>query len=404
MRVIRDIQAFIGDSRAVGIVLLCCTGISLLLANCPWSGNWLALWQWGPGEPGAHHWTVGAQHAAGALGWPGGAVHLPNSVIDWLNDAGMALFFCLAGMEIKRELMTGELSTIRQAVLPAAGAIGGMVLPALLFALITRGTTYAHGWGIPMATDIAFSLGVAAILGTRMPIGLKVFLTALAIIDDLGAIITIAVFYSAGLNLLFLLGGLGIWLLLMGLTWLKMPFGWVQVLLGLVLWYCFFNSGIHATVAGVLFAFAVPQRILQRWEHQLHFPVNFIIIPLFALANTAIVLPAHFLSGFRSPLSLGILSGLLIGKTLGITGAVFLLVRTGLSVLPTGSHWRHVIGTGLLAGIGFTMSIFITLLAYTQPDVQDSAKIAVLAASLLAMGGAIAWFRWVAGRPITSQP
>ena len=391
MKIIRNIQAFIGDSRAVGILLLCCTGISLLLANCPWSGNWLSLWQWGPGAPGVHHWAAGP-------------LHLPNSIIDWLNDAGMAVFFCLAGMEIKRELMTGELSSIRQAALPAAAAIGGMVLPAALFVLITRGTAYAHGWGIPMATDIAFSLGVAAILGTRMPVALKVFLTALAIIDDLGAIVTIAVFYSAGLHLYFLLAGLGIWLLLLGLTWLKAPFGWVQVLLGLVLWYCFFNSGIHATVAGVLFAFAVPRRVLSDWEHRLHSPVNFIIIPLFALANTAIVLPAHFLSGFSSPLSLGILSGLLIGKTLGISGAVYLLVRTGLSVLPTGSNWRHVIGTGLLAGIGFTMSIFITLLAYDQPDHQDAAKIAVLAASLLAMGGALAWFRWVAGPPMSSQP
>ena len=388
---IRKIKEFIADSRAVGIVLLCCTGLSLLLANSPWGGNWLSLWHLAPGPADAHHWTAGP-------------LHLPNSLMDWLNDAGMALFFCLAGMEIKRELLTGELSSIRQAVLPAAGALGGMVLPAVLFAVITRGTGYADGWGIPMATDIAFSLGVAAILGTRMPVALKVFLTALAIIDDLGAIITIALFYSHGLAWLYLLGGLGVWVLLLGLNWLKAPFGWVQCLLGLVLWYCFFNSGIHATVAGVLFAFAVPSRLLQDWEHRIHFPVNFIVIPLFALANTAIVLPAHFVSEFKTPLSLGILSGLLIGKTLGITGAVFLLVRTGLSALPAGSNWRQLAGTGLLAGIGFTMSIFITMLAYDRPDYQDTAKIAVLAASLLAMGGALAWFRWATGPPAPSPP
>jgi NhaA family Na+:H+ antiporter len=384
MGAIRKIQEFIGDSRAVGIILLGCTAISLIVTNTSAGTAWLHWWNLSVDPSGGHHWTAGP-------------LHLPNSLTDWLNDAGMSIFFFMAGMEIKRELTSGELSSFRQALLPAAAAIGGMVLPAALFLLSAHGTDYAHGWGIPMATDIAFSLGIAAILGSRMPLALKVFLTALAIIDDLGAIVTIAIFYSHGLAIGYLLGGACVWMLLLALTYYKVPFGWFQCLLGAVLWYCIFNSGIHATVAGVLFAFTVPAKDLQTWEHRVHFPVNFIIIPLFALAGTAIHLPSNLWSLFKTPLSLGIMSGLLIGKTVGISGVVYILVRSGVSVLPAGSNWRQVIGTGLLAGIGFTMSIFITLLAYNRPDFQDTAKIAVLAASLLAIGGALAWFRWVAG-------
>lgn len=381
MKAIRKIQEFIADSRAVGIVLMGCTILSLALANSPASGAWLGWWNLSPGT--GHHWTIGP-------------LHLPNSISDWLNDAGMSVFFLMAGMEIKRELTSGELSTFRQALLPAVAAIGGMLLPAILFTIFTRGTVYAHGWGIPMATDIAFSLGVASILGSRIPLSLKIFLTALAIIDDLGAIVTIALFYSQGISLYYLLAGLGIWGCLLTLNWFKAPFGWVQWLLGLVLWYCIFNSGLHATVAGVLFALAVPTEKLQTWEHRLHVPVNFVIIPLFALAGTAIHAPAGGWALFRTPLALGILSGLLVGKTLGIAGAVYLFVRLGIAALPTGSNWKQVIGIGLLAGIGFTMSIFITLLAFDRPDVQDTAKIAVLAASLLAIIGGLAWFKWIA--------
>ena len=381
MKAIRKIQEFIADSRAVGIVLMGCTILSLALANSPAAGAWLGWWNLSPGT--GHHWTIGP-------------LHLPNSISDWLNDAGMSVFFLMAGMEIKRELTSGELSTFRQALLPAAAAIGGMLLPAALFTLFTRGTTYANGWGIPMATDIAFSLGVASILGSRVPLSLKIFLTALAIIDDLGAIIMIALFYSQGISLYYLLAGLGIWGCLLALNRFKAPFGWVQYLLGLALWYCIFNSGLHATVAGVLFALVVPTSKLQTWEHRLRIPVNFVIIPLFALAGTAIHAPTGGWTLFKTPLAMGILSGLLIGKTLGIAGTVYLFVRLGLAALPTGSNWKQVIGIGLLAGIGFTMSIFITLLAFDRPDVQDTAKIAVLAASLLAIIGGLAWFKWVA--------
>lgn len=371
MKIVQKIQDFIADSRAVGIVLLGCTALSLALANTGGRG-WLALWQWRTGR------------AAG----------LPGTVTEWLNDAGMAVFFCLAGMEIKRELTQGELSSFRRAILPAAAAVGGMALPALIFLAVTWGTGFTHGWGIPMATDIAFSLGVASLLGTRMPVGLKVFLTALAIIDDLGAIITIAVFYSHGLQVYYLLAGLAVW----GLVLAARRWGWVQVALGLVMWYCFFNSGVHATVAGVLFAFAVPQRRLREWEHALRIPVNFVILPLFALANTAVTLPGTG-AVLAEPIGAAVLSGLLIGKTLGITGAVFLLVRLKVAVLPSGSNWRQMLGTGMLGAIGFTMSIFITLLAYDRPGDQDAAKFAVLAASLIAMGAALAWFRWATGGP-----
>ena len=259
MGAIRKIQEFISDSRAVGILLLACTFISLLITNSPLGTAWLNGWHFSASPSDGHVWTIGF-------------LRLPSAVEDWLNDAGMAVFFFMAGMEIKRELTGGELSSFRQAVLPAAAAVGGMVLPAALFLLITHGTGYSHGWGIPMATDIAFSLGVAAILGTRMPLPLKKFLTALAIIDDLGAILTIAIFYSHGLAAYYLMGGAGIWILLLTLTYFKVPFGWFQVLLGIILWYCIFNSGIHATVAGVLFAFTVPTKKLQTWEHRVHFP------------------------------------------------------------------------------------------------------------------------------------
>jgi NhaA family Na+:H+ antiporter len=330
------IQDFIKDSRAVGILLLVCTAISLILTNSSFGQTWLNFWHLALQTGAGHHVALGP-------------IHLPNDLSDWINDAGMALFFCLAGMEMKRELVAGELSTFRQAILPAAGAIGGMVLPALIFLGFNHGLTTADGWGIPMATDIAFSLGVAAILGSRVPTSMKVFLTALAIIDDLGAIIVIAVFYSHDLGLVYLFAGLGVWALLMVLTALKVPFGWGQILGGIVLWYCIFNSGVHATVAGVLFAFTVPSSYLEKGEHRLKLPVNFFIIPAFALANTAIHVPANFIHQLGNPLSLGILSGLLIGKTLGIFGAVFLLVKTGISSLPEGSSLKHLMGMGMFS-------------------------------------------------------
>lgn len=380
------IQDFIKDSRAVGILLLACTAISLVLTNSAFEQAWLNFWHLAI-EPGAgHHVAVGP-------------IHLPNDLSDWINDAGMALFFCLAGMEMKRELVAGELSTFRQAMLPAAGAIGGMVLPALIFLGFNHGSTTADGWGIPMATDIAFSLGVAAILGSRVPTSMKVFLTALAIIDDLGAIIVIAVFYSHDLGLVYLFAGLGVWALLMVLTALKVPFGWGQILGGIVLWYCIFNSGVHATVAGVLFAFTIPSSYLEKGEHMLKLPVNFFIIPAFALANTAIHIPPNFIHQLGNPLSLGILSGLLIGKTLGIFGAVYLLVKTGISSLPEGSNLKHLLGIGILGAIGFTMSIFITVLAIDQPADQDVAKIAIFVASLLAMLLALLWFGFMRKSP-----
>jgi NhaA family Na+:H+ antiporter len=310
-----------------------------------------------------------------------------------INDALMALFFFLAGMEIKRELVCGELASVKKSLLPISGAIGGMLVPALFFALFNKGTQYIHGWAIPTATDIAFTLGIASLLGKRVPVALKIFLTALAIIDDLGAIIVIAIFYGGRLQAGYLLGCL----LVVAALWLlnrkKVTFGLAHWLLGILLWYCMFNSGIHATVAGVIFAFMVPMKELERLELKFHAPVYFLVMPLFALANTAINLPDNGLQSLTSSLSWGIITGLCIGKPLGICAACYFLVQKKWAVLPSGTNWPKMIGGSLLAGIGFTMSIFISTLAFDNPTMQDVAKISVLLASLLAMTGGYYWLK-----------
>jgi NhaA family Na+:H+ antiporter len=242
-----------------------------------------------------------------------------------------------------------------------------------------------------MATDIAFSLGVASMLGKRVPGSLKIFLTALAIIDDLGAILVIAFFYGAAVNWLYLLAGGIVFTVLLLLPRLKIRFGWWNYLLGILLWYCVYNSGIHATVAGVLFAFTVPVSRLSKQEHRLHVPVNFIILPVFALANTAIAIPSDFAEAFGSSLSYGIIAGLFLGKPLGILLACWCLTRLKWGRLPEGVNWMQMAGIGILAGIGFTMSIFISMLAFTDQSMQDMAKVGVLIASLLAMITGYLW-------------
>jgi NhaA family Na+:H+ antiporter len=303
----------------------------------------------------------------------------------------MAVFFFLVGMEIKRELLEGELSSVQQSLLPVFAAIGGMVVPAMLYTLFNKGTIYQHGWGVPMATDIAFSLGIASMLGKRVPGSLKIFLTALAIIDDLGAILVIAFFYGAAVNWLYLLAGGIVFTVLLLLPRLKIRFGWWNYLLGIVLWYCVYNSGIHATIAGVLFAFTIPVSRLSKQEHRLHVPVNFIILPVFALANTAIAIPADFTEAFGSSLNYGIIAGLFLGKPLGILLACWCLTRLKWGRLPEGVNWMQMAGIGILAGIGFTMSIFISMLAFTDQSMQDMAKVGVLIASLLAMITGYLW-------------
>lgn len=363
-KLLSPIYQFLQDSRAVGIVLIICTAFSLILANSAWQQAYLACWD-----------TV--------VHIPVPALHLPHTVLHWINDGLMVPFFFLVGMEIKREVTIGELSSIRQSLLPVLAALGGMLCPALIFSLFNGHTPYANGWGIPMATDIAFSLGILSLLGNRVPLSIKIFLTALAIIDDLGAIIAIAIFYTAGLQLGYLLAAAVILLLLIILNKTKVRPLWCYFIPGILLWYCIFNSGIHATIAGVLLAACIPLPKISRLIHQLHDPVNFVIMPIFALSNTAIIFPADIWQSLNTSISYGILAGLVIGKPLGIFLFSFLATRLRLASLPDGASWGQMLGIGMIAGIGFTMSIFIATLAYTAADWQITSKIAIIAASLL---------------------
>jgi len=359
------LNEFLKDSRAVGIILIACTIVSLILANSPWQASYLHFWEM-------------------EFHIPVAALHLPHTFLHWINDGFMALFFFLVGMEIKRELTIGELSSIRKSMLPVLAAIGGMLCPALIFTLFNGNTPYAHGWGIPMATDIAFSLGVLSLLGNRVPVSLKILLMALAIIDDLGAILTIAIFYTADLQLTYLFAGAGALVLLVILNLAKVQRLIFYFIPGIILWYCILNSGVHATIAGVLLAFCIPLSRISSLEHSLHDPVNFIIMPVFALANTAIVFPSDILHVFTSTISYGIIAGLLIGKPLGIFFFSWLATKLKLAALPSQTSWAQIVGVGLIAGIGFTMSIFISTLAYNENELQVISKMSVIVASLLA--------------------
>lgn len=378
-RLKKKLDSFLHSNQSIGITLLACTVVSLLLANWQFSSKaYTGLWNIsfdGTLEHHAHLFFLS----------------LPNSPSLVINDFLMAIFFFLAGMEIKRELVTGELSSVKKSLLPIFAAIGGMLVPALMFAMIARGSSYMPGWAIPTATDIAFTLGVASLLGKRVPAALKVFITALAIIDDLGAILVIAIFYGGSLHWLYLLGAAVIVVIIHQLNKRKIAFGWLHFLLGVVLWYCMFNSGIHATVAGVVFAMLVPVPLLPSFEKAFHTPVYFIILPIFALANTAIVFPADPIHSLSGPLSLGIIAGLVLGKPLGIFLACYFLISKKWAQLPTGVNWHKLIGAGMLAGIGFTMSIFISALAFSDAATEDIAKMSVLVASLLAMVLGYGW-------------
>ncbi|MBN8859300.1 MAG: Na+/H+ antiporter NhaA [Sphingobacteriales bacterium] len=375
---INPLQRIVGDSRSVGIILFACSIVSIMLANTSFGEQYIDSWSFSFHFPGS--------------------IHLPHSLLHWINDGAMAVFFFLVGMEIKRELLEGELSSVQKSLLPVFAAIRGMVVPAILYTLFNKETVYQHGWGIPMATDIAFSLGVASMLGKRVPGSLKVFLTALAIIDDLGAILVIALFYGAAVNWLYLLAGGIAFTVLLLLPRLKIRFGWWNYLLGILLWYCIYNSGIHATIAGVLFAFTIPVSQLSKQEHRLHVPVNFIILPVFALANTAIAIPSDFAVAFGSSLSYGIIAGLFLGKPLGILLACWCITRLKWGRLPEGVSWMQMAGIGILAGIGFTMSIFISMLAFTDQSMQDMAKVGVLLASLLAIVTGYLWLMVYKGK------
>lgn len=367
-KIFSPIRDFINDSRATGIILIACTILSLLLSNLSFSQLfYTGLWQ------------GGGIHITG-----NSSIHLPETNLLVINDVLMTLFFFLVGMEIKRELTIGELASIRKSLLPVLAALGGMICPAVIFSFYNFYTPGKSGWGIPMATDIAFSLGVLSLLGKRIPVQLKIFLAALAIIDDLGAVITIALFYTAKLNLGYLLAGCIVALLLVAINKLKKENLFFYIIPAIVLWYCLFNSGIHATIAGVIVSFCMPLKNLAKLEHVLHKPVNFIIMPLFALANTAIILPNSMADVFTSSISGGVMLGLILGKPLGIFFFSFIAIKLGIASLPSNTSFKQLWGIGLLGGIGFTMSIFTSSLAYPSDSLQVISKVSVMAGSLIA--------------------
>lgn len=381
---------FFETEKSSGIILILCTVVSIAIANSYFGKNYSDFW----------HTKIGFEI---------GGIALNYGIEQWINDGLMAIFFLLIGLEIERELYIGELSDLKNATLPIVAAIGGMATPALIHFLLNRGTETQAGISIPMATDIAFALGVLALSGSRVPVSLKIFLTAFAIIDDLGVIVIIALFYVGDFSLLYLVLALGIFaglLILNRLGVRRLP---VYLILGVVMWYFMLKSGIHATLAGVLLAFVIPftrgdeESPSYKLQHFLHKPVAFIIMPIFALANTGIALTGNWLAGLTTSNSLGIFAGLLIGKPLGIILFSGLAVKLGLSKLPNDVLWRHIIGAGFLGGIGFTMSIFITLLAFGNPEIVQSSKISVLLGSLVA--GAVGFLilnRQTAGIPTTS--
>ena len=362
---------FFESERSSGIVLILCTITAMVIANSPFGKSFLDFWHM-------------------KLGFETSGIALNQSLEHWINDGLMAIFFLLIGLEIEREIYVGELSDLKSASLPIIAAIGGMALPALFYFLFNQGTETQGGIGIPMATDIAFALGVLALLGEKAPISLKVFLTALAIIDDLGAILIIAVFYVGDFSFLYLMLALTVYaglLILNRLGVRGLPF---YLIPGVLMWYFMLQSGVHATLAGVLLAFALPfgdgseKSPSYKLQHFLHKPVAFGIMPVFALANTGITLNVRWFENLSAPNSLGVFAGLFFGKPLGIFLAGLLAVKTRLSQLPGDVSWKHIIGAGFLGGIGFTMSIFITLLAFDDPEIIQSTKISILLSSLLA--------------------
>jgi Na+:H+ antiporter, NhaA family len=415
-RILGPMQRFINRSASSGIVLIIATIVALIVANSGLAQSYNDLL----------HTEIGI-----AIG----PYELREDLLHWINDGLMAIFFFLVGLEIKREVSVGELSDLRAAALPIVAAIGGVVVPASIYALLNVGGIGAHGWGVPMATDIAFALGCLALLGNRIPFALKIFLTAVAIVDDLIAVLVIAFFYSGGINMVALGLGFGV----LGLLALANMFGIrsiiVYVALGLMVWVAFLESGVHATIAGVLIALTIPARNridaptftdrahtiihefqqgelqptpmlvnerqqsavlelealceqvqapLQKMEHSLHNWVSFLIMPIFALANAGVTLSAGSLGGETLFVSLGIILGLVLGKPIGLLLASWLAVRGGLAVLPPSVTWRHMTGAGILAGIGFTMSLFIASLGFVEPELLATAKFSILIASLIA--------------------
>jgi NhaA family Na+:H+ antiporter len=421
-QVLKPLQEFMKNELSGGVLLLMCTVTALVWANSPWGDVYTRVWQ--------------TPLSVGIGGW-----ELSKPVLLWINDGLMAVFFFLVGLEIKREILAGELSQPRQAVLPIVAAVGGMVVPAVLFTAVNGGGPGASGWGVPMATDIAFAFGVLTLLGRRIPIQLKIFLISVAIVDDLGAVLVIAFFYTPQISLSSLGVGAVILLALIAANWSGIRHPFIYALLGFGgLWLAFLISGVHATIAGVVAAMAIPARPrigkrefmeksrilltefetrgqdrddilankeqaevaealelasdlaqtpLQRMEHALQPWVLIGIMPLFALANAGIVMPGDWSFALAHPVALGVILGLVLGKQIGITLFSWMAVRSGLAELPRRVGWRQLYGVGWLAGIGFTMSLFIANLAFHDPELLGLAKIGILAASLIS--GLIGW-------------
>ena len=420
------IQEFAKRDSSGGQVLLACTLLALVWANTPWRDSYHAIWQ-----------TEFATRI--------GSYALAKPVVMWINDGLMAVFFFVVGMEIKREVLHGELRRPSQLLLPLAAAFGGMLVPALLYAAINGAGPGARGWGVPMATDIAFALAVLAMLGPRVPTTLKVFLTAVAVLDDLGAVLVIALFYSASIEVELLLAGAGVLVAAAVANLVGFRHFIVYGFLGILLWLAFVQSGIHATIGGVLLAMTIPSRRriepqrflrrverlleplraapaaldpetvqrsiehietacheveppMQRIERALHPWVMFVILPLFALANAGVTLDASIAEALGNPVTLGVIVALVLGKQIGVFTFAWLAIRSGLATLPKGMTWRHLHGIAWLCGIGFTMSLFIANLAFGEDVELEFAKLGVLVASLLAatlgcivlMGGAAA--------------
>lgn len=373
MKVTKMFLDFFENEKASGLLLLFVTIASLTLANSPLQDFYIPIWETQLG----HH-----------------------SITHWINDGLMTIFFLMIGLELEREVYIGELSSIKNAALPLFGAIGGMLVPAGIFLMLNMGTLTQNGAGIPMATDIAFAIGILSLMGNRVPASLKVFLTALAVMDDLGAIIVIAVFYTTSIAFINLAIAFGVMGLLFILNRMKV-YNLIPYLIGgVIMWYFMLNSGVHATITGVLLAFVIPfgdgkeNSISYKLQHFLHKPVAFIILPLFAIANTCITIPANWSEGLTESNSLGIILGLALGKPLGIALLSFIGVSLGLSTLPKDLNWNSIIGAGMLGGIGFTMSIFITLLAFPGYDqVITSSKIAIIIASFIAGTMGFIWLK-----------
>ncbi len=375
-------NAFFESEKSSGIFLILCTLLSLSIANSALSPDYLAFWQMKLG---------------------------PLSTEHWINDGLMAIFFLLIGLELKRELISGELSNFRHALLPITAALGGMVVPAAIHFGLNAGTPTQSGIGIPMATDIAFALGILALIGPRVPLALKVFVVAFAVIDDLGAVIIIAVFYTSKLSIPYLLSAVGLWLLLFTLNRMKVMSLIPYLLGGAIMWVLMLKSGVHATIAGVALAFAIPythkrddqKSPLYKLEHFLHRPVAFLILPIFALANTGVTIsPTWMQDIMQSQNSLGIIYGLFFGKAVGVTLFALIAIKLGISRLPESLTWRHLLGAGFLGGIGFTMSIFITNLAFIgNPEIINASKMAILLASFISGLVGFIWLRFFSPAP-----